>query len=148
MLRDGVAVDALALLGEPFDEGGGIDDLALGFRQRLALLGGHQLGEVFLVLQHEIGPLAHHLGALLGGFGAPGGKCPLGGLDRAPRLVRPHARDGAEDLVGGRIVDLDRGLTVGIDPGAVDVAFLPEQALVLELHGASPSQVWADFEAV
>ena len=43
---DDVAVDALAFLGEPLDERGRVGDLALRFRQRLALLGGHDDREV------------------------------------------------------------------------------------------------------
>ena len=48
---DHVAVEALAFLGEPLDERGGIGDLALRFGERLALLGGHEGGEVLLVLR-------------------------------------------------------------------------------------------------
>ena len=51
-----IAVQALALFGEPLDERGRIGDLTLGFGERLALLGGHEGGEVRLVLDHEIEP--------------------------------------------------------------------------------------------
>ena len=53
---DDVAVDALAFLGEPFDERGRVGDLALRFRQRLALLGGHDDREIVEVRQHEVEP--------------------------------------------------------------------------------------------
>ena len=59
--RDRVAIDALALLAEPLDEGGGIGDLAAQLGQGLALLGGHQGGEILLVRHHQIEPFAQDL---------------------------------------------------------------------------------------
>src|SRR3546814_4995436 len=44
--RNGVAIDALAFLGEPLDERGGVGDLASRFGQGLALLGGHDARQV------------------------------------------------------------------------------------------------------
>ena len=93
-----VAVDAFALLGEPLDEGGGVADLAAGFGERLALLGGHQHGEVLLVLQHQVEPFAQQGGALLGGLGPPGGPGAGGGLDGAAGLRLPHLGNGAQGL--------------------------------------------------
>ena len=52
MAGDHVAIDPLGFLGEPFDEGGGVGDLALGFGQGLALLGGKDHGEIVLVGHH------------------------------------------------------------------------------------------------
>ena len=45
---DVVAGDAAPFLCEPFDEGGGVADLALRLGQRLALLGGHDPREIVL----------------------------------------------------------------------------------------------------
>ena len=90
--RDRVAVDALALLAEPLDEGGGIGDLAARLGQRLALLGGHQGREILLVRHHQIEPFAQDLGALLGGLGAPAGQCLVGRLDRLAGLLGAHPR--------------------------------------------------------
>jgi len=42
--RDDVAIDAPALVGEPVEIAGAISDLDFGFRQRLALLDGHDTG--------------------------------------------------------------------------------------------------------
>ena len=51
-----VAVDAFAFFGEPLDERGRVGDLALRLRQRLALLGGHDDGEIVDVGHHQIEP--------------------------------------------------------------------------------------------
>ena len=45
-LRDRVAVDALRLLAEPLEEGGGVLDLRVRLGQRLALLGGEEERQV------------------------------------------------------------------------------------------------------
>ena len=50
MAGDHLAVNPLGLLREPFDERGGIGDLAARFGERLALLQGHQQSQVFLIL--------------------------------------------------------------------------------------------------
>ncbi|MCY1362541.1 hypothetical protein D9M69_492650 [compost metagenome] len=140
MAGNGVAIDALAFLGEPLDEGGGIDDLALGLGQRLALLGGHQAGQVVLVLDHQLEPAAQAVGALLGGQRAPGRQRLVGSLDGAAGLGSAHLRHSADDLAGSRVVHLDGLAAVGIDPGAVDVGLLTEQRGVFELHDLSPSR--------
>ena len=73
MARNGVAVDAFTLFGEPLYKGGGIANLAFGFRQRFALFERHQLGQIVLVRHHQIEPAAQNVGALFGGERAPGG---------------------------------------------------------------------------
>ena len=88
--RDHVAVDAPRLLGKPLDEGCGVADLAAGLGERLALLGGHDDGEVFLVLEHQrVQPLEHGR-AILRGLRAPAGQ-----RARAPprwlRACRPRS---------------------------------------------------------
>ncbi len=62
MLRDGIAVDPLALLGEPFDEGGRVGDFAFRFGERFTLLGGHDLRQIVEVFMHEIEPRAQQAG--------------------------------------------------------------------------------------
>ena len=71
MPGDDVAVEPLALLREPLDEGGGVRDFALGFGQGLALLGGHQDCKVLLIGKHEIEPAAHDDGSIFSGAGCP-----------------------------------------------------------------------------
>ena len=54
--RDGLAVDALGLLGEELDEAGGVEDLALGLGERLALLVGEQQRQLVGVLDDQVEP--------------------------------------------------------------------------------------------
>ena len=78
---NGLAIDALGLFGEELDEGRAIGDFAARFGQRLALLGGHDLGQVLLVLHHQVEPLAQDGGAFLGGLLRPVLLGALGSLD-------------------------------------------------------------------
>src|SRR3546814_9975090 len=48
------------------------DLLTLGFGERLALLRGHQDGQILLVRHHQVVPFAQDGAAFLGGPGAPG----------------------------------------------------------------------------
>ena len=66
--RYGVAVGALAFLGEPLNKGRAVGDLALGFGQRLAAFQRHQFGQAVLVGHDQIEPAAQYLGARLGGL--------------------------------------------------------------------------------
>ena len=125
--RNRVAVGALAFFGEPFDERRAIGDLAARFRERLALLGGHDLRQVLLVRHHQVEPFAQDDGALLRGPRAPCRPCTLRGLHRALRLRGAHARHGAEHGAGRRIVHGDAVAPFGVDPAAVDVALLAEE---------------------
>ncbi len=132
--RDDVAVDPLALLRIPLDEGGTIGDLAARFGERLALLAGHQDREILLVRHHQVEPFAQDLRALLGGRPAPALEGAIGRLDRAPGLGSTQLRHRADDLARGRVADLAGRAVVGADPGAVDVALLAEQARIGQLN--------------
>ena len=132
-LRDDVAIDPLRLLGEPLDEGGGVDDLALGFGERLALLAGHQIGEVLLGGHHQVVPLAQDRRALLGGLGTPGRQGLLGRGHRPSDFLDTETGYRADRLAVGGIDDLDGLAALRVDPGAVDIALLAEQALVGKL---------------
>jgi hypothetical protein len=118
-------LDALALLAEPLVEGGGIGDLAARLGHRLALLGGHQGGEILLVRHHQIVEFAQHLRPLLGGLAAPPGQCPVRRLDRlaassAPILGTVPRVSPVAGLVTGIVpVDFDDtwpGPTTASDP--------------------------------
>ncbi len=63
--RDRVAVDALALLGEPLDERGAVGDLRPRLGERLALLERHEAREILLVGEHQLVPAAQDPGAIL-----------------------------------------------------------------------------------
>src|SRR6266705_2481992 len=132
---NGVAVDALPFLREPLDEGGAVGDLGARLRERLALLGGEDLRQVFLVRHHQVEPFAKDHGALFRGLRAPGGKRGVRRLDRAACLRRAHVGHGPEDLAGGGVVDGNRLAAVGVGPFAVDVALLAKERRVLEIEG-------------
>ena len=55
--RDGFAIDAAGFLGEKFDIGAADIDFAERFRQRLALLGGEDQGQVLAVGDDQVEPL-------------------------------------------------------------------------------------------
>jgi ParB family chromosome partitioning protein len=130
--RDGVAVDALGLLGEPLDVGGADLDFAFRFRERLALLGSEQQREVVLIRNNQLGPLAQNRRAFLAGLRAPGGQRALGRFDGAPRFRGAEVRHAAELLARGRVVHGKGLLRIGADPGAIEVALLAEKLRILE----------------
>ena len=132
-LRDDVAIDPLGFLGEPLEERGAVADLALGLGQGLALLAGHQEGEVVGVGHDQLEPLAQDGRPLLGGLRPPGGQGAVRGLDRAPRLGDADAGYRADHLAVGGVGDLDRPAVLGPDPRPVDIALLAKQALVGKL---------------
>ena len=106
MRRNDIAIDALGFLGKPLDEGGGIGDLALGLRQRLALFGGHQDGQIVLVFHHQVEPFAQDIGTFLGGLlapRAPGGHDAGGARGDAvqPQRDQQHARRVQANEIAG-----------------------------------------------
>ena len=83
--------------GEPLDERGGVGDLALGFGQRLALLGGHQQA------RGRPGSRSSARTTCAGcwrvpsaALRAPAGSAALCRFDGAPRFRRAHFRNGAD----------------------------------------------------
>ncbi len=113
--RDRVAVDALRLLAEPFEERRGVTDLDPRLGERLALLQRHQSRELVLVLVHQVGPAAQDARAVLRDARPPGGQRVLGARDRAARLRGAHARNLGEGLAGRRIDDRERLTGVRLD---------------------------------
>ena len=147
VLRDGVAVDALALLGEPLDEARGVGDLALALGERLALLGGHDGGEVVGVGQHQVVP------ACAGSPRAPwrasrARPATPGSPPRSPGGSRPRPAP-APSPISSPVAGLGTWIVLPLSashPFAVDAVGLPEQARVLQRqrggrvqHGRSPS---------
>jgi len=65
---------------------------------------------------------------------SPGRQRLVGGFDGSAGLAGAHLRHAADDLTGGRVVDLEGLAVVGIDPGTVDIGLLAEQLRILELH--------------
>src|SRR4029079_6022448 len=122
-------------LGEPLDERSAIGDLALGFRERLALLGGEQQAPGHLVRHHQVEPLAQNDGALLRGLGTPRGPCAIRGFDRAPSLGSAHVGNAADSLAGRGFVYFERAARVGTRPRAIEVALLAEEAGISQGNG-------------
>src|SRR5690606_24965157 len=129
-----------AFLAEPFDERGGIGDLAFRLRERLALLGGHQCCEVVLVREHQLAPATQDARAVLRRARGPGRKCPRGGLDGAARLGTAGGGDRAEPLARGGILHFECAPRIRVAPLAVYVALLAQQGWVSEFHGFSTLQ--------
>ena len=65
MAGDALGVEAFCLLGIPFDEGGGVVDLAKRFRQRLALFQRHQQRQIVLGGDDQLEPFPQDCCALL-----------------------------------------------------------------------------------
>ncbi|MNR31513.1 hypothetical protein D3C85_1490270 [compost metagenome] len=138
MTRDGVAVDALGFFGEPLDKGSGVDDFTLGFGQWFALLGGHQAGQVVLVLDHQLEPATQLASTFFGGQRAPGRQRLVGGFDGTAGFSGAHLRHSADDLARCRVVDLDRLAVVRVQPLSIDEGLLAEQLGVFKLHVGLP----------
>ena len=133
--RDGLAVDALGFLGEELDERGGVDDLAPGLGQRLALLAGHQQRQLVGMIHHQVEPAAQDVGALLGQQLGPSGEGALGCRDGGFRALGIDQRHLGDLLAGGRIGDRKRRLA---DPLAVDVGLALEEGDDLLVHDFPP----------
>ena len=148
MGRDGIAIGALALLGKPFDEARSITNLAPRLGQGLALLEGHEPGQIFRIFQHQIIPFAQDGRALLGGLLAPGRPCLVGGINRAQGLRLTHIRHGADHLTGRWVGHLKGLAAIGLNPVTTDKGLEPEQVRVIEfqthmggidgVHGGAP----------
>ena len=129
---NGVAVDALRFFAEPFEEGRRVGDLAARFGERLALLGGHQPREIFLVGDHQLEPAAQDGGALLRGLACATRE------RRAPRRRSPSRVSARPSFGTDPMISPVAGLSTSIaapralDPRAVDVAGLPEELRVGE----------------
>ena len=121
------AVGALGFLGEPLNVGSSVGDLAARLGQRLALLCGHEAGEVFLVRHQQVEPATQDAAALGGGGFTPGFQGLVGGGDGALGFGGAATGDGGDGFAGGRVGDIDRLAAIGWDPSAVDVAGLAEQ---------------------
>jgi len=63
----------------------------------------HDQRQVFLRLHHQVEPLAHAGGALLGGAFTPFRESRPGGFDRAPGFGGAALRDLGDDFAGGGV---------------------------------------------
>ncbi len=131
-LRQDVAIDTFAFLGEPLDERGSIDHLAPGLGQDLALLDRHENAEIVNVLHDELVPVPEHTGALDRRLRGPGFLCHLRRFDRTAGLGCTDIGHLGDDFVRRGIQDLEGRAVVGVDPFAVDVGLGPEEGGITE----------------
>ena len=103
MRRSGVgegmvdAVDAPRLLGEPFDEGGAVADLAARLVERLALLGGQDQRQILDMGLHQRVPGLEQGGALGVGLRRRQGPKAASAASIAARVsAADHVGHGAE----------------------------------------------------
>jgi hypothetical protein len=120
-----LAADPDRLLGEPAEELGGVDDLALGLGQQLAVLGHHGVGQLVDFGVHQVERPAQDLRALAGRGSGP--RFPGRGrdVDRGDALVGGRGGDLGQDLVPAWIFDRHRG-PVPRHPLTVDVVLGPK----------------------
>ena len=121
---DSLAIDALGLFAEPFDEARAIGHLATALGERLALLGGHQDRQILLMLHHQVVPAAQDLGALLAGFRGPGLLRLVGDVDRLRDLGPAQIGDRGENVAARGVGDVEglavlRGDPLAAEKGAV-----------------------------
>ncbi len=109
-LRQGLAVDAFGFLGEPLDKTRAVGDFALGLGKGLALLGGHDAAQVFLVGHQQLVPLEQDGVALLAGLAAPGGPGGVGRGDGGLGVLRAQVGHVGQLAAGGGVVHVKAGL--------------------------------------
>jgi len=117
----------LGLLAKPFNEGGGIVDLALGLVPGLALFGGQYGTQIVAVIAHHLEPAPQDRSALLPGPGDPDRTGAFGRSDGARRFCRAHARNPGDDLARGRVRDRDRRPVIGCNPVSADHAGIAQK---------------------
>ena len=131
MAGNDVAIDPLGLLGEPFEIGGAVKHFSLGFRQRLALLGGEDGGQVVRCLDPERMPALEDGGAMLTGLFSPF-LLGLGGGGDGPLVFgRAQIGQAGQNRAGCRIGHLEtRAVRAGIEPFAPDESLVRQQGRV------------------
>src|SRR5262249_19689869 len=109
-------------------------DFATRLCERLALLQCHDGGQVLLVCHAELEPAAQDRRAFLGGQRTPSGQGPFRRRDRSAGLLGSETRNCAQLMtVGGIVYCFDRA-AVSIDPTAIDVTLLTQQAAITQRH--------------
>lgn len=140
MHHAGVNVDSLALdLVGPStvvaDASDDSTDITAGHRDGLAIVKGLDGGEEINVLLSDVGKLQHKVGARVGrDVGAPCGVEGLaGGSNGKIDILLSALADLADDLLGGRVNDVELLLVDTLNPLAVDVA--GRNSVSILIHG-------------
>ena len=132
---DALDVRAVGLLGVELDEGGGVVDLAAGFGEGLALLAGHDAGEILAGGEDQRVPAAEDGAALLRQQGGPGGEGRLRGVGGGAGLGGGEGGDVADGVAGGGVGDGEGRARLAGGPAAGDVGEAAQQAGVGEGGG-------------
>ena len=130
------AAGAPGLLGKPLHEAGAVGHLAQRLGQRLALLGGHDAGQVLLVLHEQLKPAQQRRVPRFARERAPGGPGRFGGGNGLAHLRGRHIRHVGQMPPRGRV--RDRKAALARAPLAVDKSIGFQQGRVLKLgkgHG-------------
>ena len=115
------AVSAAAFLGVPVDDVGGGHHLGAQLDINLALLLRLHLGDVVVALAHQIGGLAHDLGAVIGRGRLPDREALLRGFERGVEIGARGMRQMSQHLAGRRIDHVLALAAFAVEPFAVDV---------------------------
>ena len=118
---DDAAIGTAALLGVPVDDVGAGQDLGARLDIDLALLLRLHLGNVIVALAHQIGGLAHDLGAIIGGRGPPQREALFGGGERGVEIGFAGMRQMRQRLAGRRVDHVLALAAVAVEPLAVDI---------------------------
>ena len=135
---DGVAVNALGFFGKPFDIGCAVGDFAARFGQRLALFGGQDARQIFLVRRHQVEPAAQDAAAFGGGACRPvflRGGC---GGNRGAGFAFAHIGYVGQVPACGGVAHGQGAAAFGTPPCAVNQAFGFKQGVVVQFHAAPP----------
>ena len=128
---DGVAVDALGLFCEPFDERGAVHNLALGFGQWLAHFRGQDRRKVIGIGDHQIVPFAQDRCAFLARHCGPADLRIIGGIDGGGHVVGGQVSDFGNNITGCRVGDDE--LVFRFDPFAIHIGLTRKQCLIGKL---------------
>lgn len=128
----GITSDPSCFLAEPVEKARGISDFTFGIGKGLAVLPSDQPRQVFAVLDHEVVPLPKHVCSLPRGRLPERHKGTRSCCNGIVRVIGVHLWHGANDFTRGRVMDLKGLAALSINPGAIDVGLLFEEALVLQ----------------
>ena len=123
---------AAAFIGEPFNEGCGINHLALRFRERLALFRGHDRGQIVGIFMHQRGDFVQDHSTIFCQHRAPGRPGGIGGFNGAAGFRLAHGGHFANHLTGCGVAHGNHLAAIGLHPGAGDVIRLTEKGGVLQ----------------
>ncbi len=131
--RNDAAIGPASLLRTPVKDLRRVQGFALGLRQWLALLQGHDLGDGVPPLADQVGAAREDLAALESRGAPPGLEGARGGRNRPVQVIRRRMRQFGQGLTGRRI-----------DHRLSDPPFAGEELAVdiegeVDVHGQTPS---------